>query len=204
MIIPDTTYFMQSDTLKLAKELLGMLLITRFDGIETAGIIVETEAYLGETDRASHAFGGKRTARTETMYLPGGHAYVYLCYGIHHLFNIVTHRENIPHAILIRALEPTAGIETMLLRRNKKKVDFSLTRGPGSLSQAMGIRKSHSGLLLQQQSIIIAEGPEKKIETEVSQRIGVDYAGDDALLPYRFSIKHNPWVSGKKIKNGDS
>ncbi len=197
---------MQSDTLKLAKELLGMLLITRFDGIETAGIIVETEAYLGETDRASHAFGGKRTARTETMYLPGGHAYVYLCYGIHHLFNIVTHRENIPHAILVRALEPVAGIETMLLRRNKEKVDFSLTRGPGSLSQAMGIRKSHSGILLQQQSIIIAGGanPVKKIETEAGPRIGVDYAGEDALLPYRFSIKNNPWVSGKKIKTGDS
>mgnify|MGYP001221128934 FL=1 len=197
---------MQTDTLHLAKELLGMILVTRFEGVETSGRIVETEAYLGETDRASHAFGGKRTSRTETMYLPGGHAYVYLCYGIHHLFNIVTHQKDIPHAILIRAIEPMEGIEHMLKRRNKAKADFSLTRGPGSLSQALGIRTVHSGILLQTSGIIIAEdeGTRKKGIIEVSTRIGVDYAGSDALLPYRFSLKGNPWVSGGKIKTAGS
>lgn len=197
---------MGTDTLHLAKELLGMLLITRFDGVETSGRITETEAYLGETDRASHAFGGRRTARTETMYLPGGHAYVYLCYGIHHLFNIVTHQKDIPHAILIRAIEPIVGIDHMLKRRNKSKADFSLTRGPGSLSQALGIRTIHSGIMLQTSGIIIAEeeNREKKGMIEVSTRIGVDYAGSDALLPYRFSLKGNPWVSGGKIKTAGS
>jgi len=206
MNIPPVEFFMETDTLHLAKELLGMMLITRFEGVETSGRIVETEAYLGETDRASHAFGGKRTQRTETMYLPGGHAYVYLCYGIHHLFNIVTHQKDVPHAILIRAIEPIEGIEHMLKRRNKAKADFSLTRGPGSLSQALGIRTIHSGLLLQTAGIIIAEeeSTEKKEIIELSTRIGVDYAGSDALLPYRFSLKGNPWVSGGKIKTAGS
>lgn len=197
---------MQEDTLLLARELIGMTLLTRFDGMETSGRIVETEAYLGETDRASHAFGGRRTHRTETMYLPGGHAYVYLCYGIHHLFNIVTHQKDIPHAILVRAIEPLSGMEHMLKRRKKSHVDFSLTRGPGSLSQAMGIRTIHSGMLLQASNIIIANhGNLAENETiEMSPRIGVDYAGTDALLPYRFSLKGNPWVSGPKIKTVDS
>lgn len=206
MNIPSAEYFMQADTLLLAKELVGMILVTRFNGIETSGRIVETEAYLGETDRASHAFGGRRTSRTEIMYMPGGHAYVYLCYGIHHLFNIVTHQKDIPHAILIRALEPMAGIEYMLKRRNKTKPDFSLTRGPGSLSQALGIHKMHTGLLLQTSGIIIGieEHNINSALIEKSPRIGVDYAGSDAGLPYRFSLKGNPWVSRAKIKNEDS
>lgn len=206
MNIPDANFFMQQDTLWLAKELLGMELITRFDGKETAGIILETEAYLGETDRASHAYGGRRTQRTETMYLRGGHAYVYLCYGMHHLFNIVTNLQDVPHAILIRAVEPTRGLEHMLARRKKEKPDFSVTRGPGSVSQALGIHKSHSGILLQQETIIIADNrlPGKHIQIESSARIGVDYAGEDALLPYRFFVKNSPWVSGKKIKTGGS
>ena len=193
---------MQEDTLQLANDLVGMVLITRFDGVETSGRIVETEAYLGENDRASHSFGGRRTQRTEIMYLPGGHAYVYLCYGIHHLFNIVTHQKDTPHAILIRALEPLAGIEHMLRRRNKAEVDFSLTRGPGSLSQAMGIHTVHSGMMLQTGNILIAKDEVLKTNqiTEASPRIGVDYAGADAWLPYRFSLKENAWVSGGKIK----
>jgi DNA-3-methyladenine glycosylase len=206
MSIPSVEYFRQEDTLQLAKDLIGMILLTRFDGVETSGRIAETEAYLGETDRASHAFGGRRTRRTETMYLPGGHAYVYLCYGLHNLFNIVTHQKDIPHAILIRALEPLTGIEYMLERRNKAKVDFSLTRGPGSLSQAMGIQTMHSGMPLQTANIIIANNrnlAENEI-IETSPRIGVNYAGTDALLPYRFSLKGNPWVSGPKIKNAGS
>jgi DNA-3-methyladenine glycosylase len=200
-ILP-THFFAQQDTLWLARDLLGKLLTTRFEGKETSGRIVETEAYLGETDRASHAYGGRRTARTETMYLTGGHAYVYLCYGIHHLFNIVTHEMNVPHAILIRALEPMKGIPFMMERRNKIKLDNTLTRGPGSLSQAMGIHFSHSGMLLQQPELFIADDGFRYNEDLMvsSPRIGVDYAGDDAKLPYRFFVKGNLNVSGKKIK----
>ncbi len=188
----------------LAVELIGRVIITRFNGIETSGRIVETEAYLGVSDRASHAFGGRRTARTETMYLPGGHAYVYLCYGIHHLFNIVTHQKNIPHAILIRAIEPLQGIDYMLERRNKPKTGYALTRGPGSVSQALGIQTHHSGLPLQSAGIIIADDGLKTDSDRIEKgpRIGVDYAGADALLPYRFFLKNNGWVSRAKIKTG--
>lgn len=193
----DTEYYLNEDTLWLAEDLLGKLLVTRFEGIETIGRILETEAYLGTTDGASHAYGGRRTKRTETMYVSGGHAYVYLCYGIHHLFNVVTHQTDFPHAILIRALEPVAGIEHMLMRRNKKRMDNTLTRGPGSLSMAMGIRTLHSGRSLQHPELFIADDgfsyDKKNIAT--GPRIGVDYAGEDAKLPYRFYVRGNPNVS---------
>jgi DNA-3-methyladenine glycosylase len=192
-------YFQQKDTVQLAKDLLGKILITDWDGQLTSGRIVETEAYLGATDRASHAYGGRRTARTEIMYLPGGYAYVYLCYGLHHLFNVVTHHEGVPHAILIRAVEPIAGIQVMLYRRNKKDSDASLTRGPGSVAQALGIKKHHSGHTLQSDYLYLADegNPFKENEIGISPRIGVDYAGEDAFLPYRFFIKNHPSVSGK-------
>jgi DNA-3-methyladenine glycosylase len=192
-------YYLNEDTLFLAEDLLGKLLITRFEGMETIGRIVETEAYLGITDRASHAYGGRRTQRTEIMYHAGGHAYVYLCYGIHHLFNIVTHRENIPHAILIRALEPVHGISHMLFRRNKKRQDNTLTRGPGSLAMAMGIRTLHSGCSLQHPELFIAADAFSFDKKNIASgpRIGVDYAGEDARLPYRFYVKGNSNVSGK-------
>ncbi len=189
-------YFLQADTLWLAKDLLGKILVSQIGGTITSGRIVETEAYLGVADKASHAFGGRRTARTETMYLPGGHAYVYLCYGIHHLFNIVTNQPNIPHAILIRGLEPVEGIAAMMLRRKKKIADASLTRGPGSLAQALGITTRHSGLLLTE-TIWLTEG-EKKFDPGLlgqSPRIGVDYAAEDALLPFRFFEKGNAFVT---------
>jgi len=200
-ILPDH-FFEQKDTIWLARNLLCKILTTRFEGKETSGRIVETEAYLGETDRASHAFGGRRTARTETMYLPGGHAYIYLCYGIHHLFNIVTHQQDVPHAILVRALEPLTGIAFMMERRNKIKLDHTLTRGPGTLSKAMGIHYKHSGKLLQQPELFIADDGFRYDEALIvsSPRIGVDYAGEDAKLPYRFFVKGNQYVSGKKLK----
>ena len=116
-------FYQREDVLLISRELLGKVLCTNFYGKLTSGIIVETEAYAGVTDKASHAYGGRRTKRTETMYASGGTAYVYLCYGIHHLFNIVTNKENIPHAVLIRSIQPRDGIEIMLQRRNKKKVD---------------------------------------------------------------------------------
>jgi DNA-3-methyladenine glycosylase len=160
---------------------------------------VECEAYAGAIDKASHASGGRRTARNEIMYGEGGYAYVYLCYGIHHLFNVVTNSKEIPHAILIRALDPLEGIEEMLLRTNKKKLDHTLTRGPGNVSKALGVSTKHTGTSLLGKKIFLADDGASVSKRLIasSPRIGVDYAGKDALLPYRFYVKGNAFVSGK-------
>jgi DNA-3-methyladenine glycosylase len=193
------SFYQRSDVVQIAKELLGKILVTNWKGLITSGRIVECEAYAGVIDKASHAHGERRTARTKVMYSEGGFAYVYLCYGIHHLFNVVTNSKNIPHAILIRALEPLEGIEEMLLRTNKKKFDNTLTRGPGNVSKALGILTKHTGVSLLEKKMFIAnDGWEyQKNEIGVSPRIGVDYAGEDALLPYRFFVKGDPFVSGR-------
>jgi DNA-3-methyladenine glycosylase len=198
----DAGFYQRSNVLMLAKELLGKVLVTQFKGVLTAGRIVETEAYNGIIDKASHAYNGKRTTRTEIMYMPGGNAYVYLCYGIHHLFNVVTNVKDVPHAVLIRALEPLEGIDIMLKRSGKTKADFSLTRGPGNLSRAMGILTAHSGYDLSGDEIYIADdGLKFKRGSIVSTpRIGVDYAGEDALLPYRFILKDSPYISQERNK----
>ena len=195
----DIEFYQQKNVLQIAKELLGKILVTNWKGIITSGRIVECEAYAGIIDRASHASGGRRTARNEIMYGEGGYAYVYLCYGIHHLFNVVTNSTDIPHAILIRALDPVEGIKEMLLRTNKKQLDHSLTRGPGNVSKALGISTKHSGISLLENKIFIVDdgGKYRRKEIGASPRIGVDYAGEDALLPYRFYVKGNPFVSGK-------
>jgi DNA-3-methyladenine glycosylase len=197
----DAGFYNRPDVVKIAKELIGKVLVTQFGEVITSGRIVETEAYAGAIDKASHAFGGRRTNRTEVMYQPGGAAYVYLCYGIHHLFNVVTNKKDIPHAILIRAIEPIYGITTMLKRTGKKQADYTLTKGPGNVSKALGIQTSHTGLSLLGDEIYIATddfvaGNKNIIATP---RIGVDYAGEDAKLPYRFILKDNPYVSGKKL-----
>ncbi|MEP7376466.1 MAG: DNA-3-methyladenine glycosylase [Chitinophagaceae bacterium] len=192
-------FYNRENVLKIAEELLGKLLVTTKDGITTSGRIVECEAYAGKPDKASHAYGGRRTNRNEVMYGEAGVAYVYLCYGIHHLFNVVTHSKDIPHAILIRALEPVKGIKDMLVRTGKKQLDNTLTRGPGNLSKALGIYTSDSGTLLTGKKIFLADDGfvYSKKEIFTSPRIGVDYAGEDALLPYRFYTKGNSFVSGK-------
>ena len=192
-------FYQRKDVLKIARELLGKILVTNWKGIITSGRIVECEAYAGTIDKASHAAGGRRTARNEIMYGKGGYAYVYLCYGIHYLFNVVTNSEEIPHAILIRALDPIEGIDRMLIRTHKKKLDHTLTRGPGNVSKALGISTKHSGTSLSGDKIFIADdgGTFNKKEIAASPRIGVHYAGKDALLPYRFYVKGNPFVSGK-------
>ncbi|HEX6168800.1 MAG TPA: DNA-3-methyladenine glycosylase [Chitinophagaceae bacterium] len=195
-----TDFYQRTNVLQIAKELLGKILVTKWNGIETSGRIVEVEAYNGIIDKASHASGGRRTNRNEVMYGKGGVAYVYLCYGIHHLFNVVTNKQETPHAILIRALEPLKGIDIMLKRTAKEKLDHTLTRGPGNVSRALGISfKQHSGHSLLSNDLFIAEDGfvVNKKELASSARIGVDYAGDDASLPYRFYIKGNPFVSGK-------
>ena len=187
----------------IARELLGKILVTHFDGIFTAARITETEAYNGAADKASHAYQNRRTQRTETMFAPGGTAYVYLCYGIHHLFNVVTNKQEIPHAVLIRSAAPLAGIEEMLLRTLKAKADSTLTKGPGNVSRALGIRTAHSGVNLLGDELFIADDGYRLRPSEVlaTRRIGVDYAGVDALLPYRFIVKDSPFISGKKMIN---
>lgn len=185
------SFYGNSDVLTVAKKLLGKKLCTQINGKFTSGIIIETEAYAGETDKASHAFGGKFTERTKTMYEGGGTAYVYLCYGIHHLFNIVTNKKGVPHAVLVRAILPIDGMEIMLKRRKKIKIDKSFSNGPGTLSQALGIHVKHSGLNLTKDEIWVEDIGNTISEREISctKRIGVEYAGKDAKLPYRFLLK---------------
>ena len=185
------SFYLQDDVLAISRQLLGKYLFTFFDGCLTGGMIIETEAYRAPDDRASHAFGMRRTNRNEVMYHHGGVCYVYLCYGIHSLFNIVTNQQGIPHAILIRALEPAVGIEKMLERRHKIKVDKTLTAGPGSLTQALGISTKHNGLSLSGPEIWVQDNGIIVSDDNVitSPRVGVDYAGEDALLPWRFLLK---------------
>jgi len=199
MILPQS-FYTRKNVVQIAKQLLGKVLVTEFGGIKTSGIIVETEAYEGASDKASHAFGNRRTNRTETMYNKGGVAYVYLCYGIHHLFNVVTNIKDIPHAVLIRAIEPMEGIETMLQRRKKEKLDRTLTSGPGALSQALGIHTRHTGYSLSGPEVYIEDRGIKLPSKDIiaTTRVGVAYAAEDAYLPYRFSIKGNVYVSKGK------
>ncbi len=150
--------------------------------------------------KASHAHGGRRTARTEVIYLDGGVTYVYLCFCIHHLFNVVTNIQDTPHAILVRAIEPLEGIDIMLDRRGKTKLHPSLTAGPGAMSMALGISTAHTGCSLQDDNIYIEDRGIKIPRKDVvaATRVGVAYALDDALRPYRFYIRNNPFVSKGK------
>ena len=191
-------FYQRKDVLLISRELLGKVLCTNFHNKLTSGIIVETEAYGGITDKASHAYGGRRTQRTNIMYTKGGSAYVYLCYGIHHLFNVVTNVEGVPHAILIRAIQPLDGIDLMLQRRNIEKPILKLTSGPGILSQALGISIINSGSSLLGNKIWIENRKNQLIDNIniiSSPRVGIKFAGEDASNPWRFNIEGNPWVS---------
>jgi len=196
-ILPQS-FFMNEDILEVARALLGKILVTEFNGITTSGIIVETEAYRGLDDRASHAYPMKKTERTKTMFLDGGHCYIYLCYGLHHLFNVVAGKEGTPNAVLIRAIEPVLGFEEMMLRRNHTKFSPRLSSGPACVSQALGIDKNWNGHNLTLGESIWVENScseNNLIKIGASTRIGVDYAGEDAKLPWRFFERENPWVS---------
>lgn len=195
-------FYLRSDVVTVAKELLGKVLVTEFNGERTSGRIVETEAYAGEIDRASHASKGK-TRRTEVMFRSGGIAYVYLCYGIHQMFNIVTAGEGMAHAVLIRAVEPVEGKEVMLRRTGKTKWDESTTRGPGRVGKAMGFHTSQCGVsLLSDELFVTDDGFKIKGEDIVSsRRIGVDYAGDHAEWLYRFYVRGNRHVSKPPSNN---
>lgn len=194
------SFYQQEDVLMLSQQLLGKYLFTYFDDVLTGGKVVETEAYRAPEDRASHAYGMRRTPRNAVMYQAGGVCYVYMCYGLHALFNIVTNREEVPHAILIRAIEPTEGLEVMLKRRNKSFVERSLTAGPGALAQALGINKQHNGLLLTGSHIWMEDDGHFVSKEEIisSPRVGIAYAGEDALFPWRFRLKNSPWTSRAK------
>lgn len=194
------SFYNRKDVVKIARELLGKIIVTNLNGVVTSGRIVETEAYIGITDKASHSFGGKRTARNEHMYSRPGAAYIYICYGMHQMMNIVTNKKEIPDAVLIRAIEPMEGIDIMLKRTGKKLLDKTLTRGPGNVGKALGIFKRHSGSYLLDDEIYLLDD-NFKIKSGaigVSKRIGVESAGADGLLPYRFYVKGNKYVSRTK------
>ncbi len=190
------SWYLNDNVAEVAKQLLGKILCTLIDGELTKGMIVETEAYSGYNDKACHANNQKKTGRNQIMFGAGGHAYVYLCYGIHHLFNIVTNKKGRADAVLIRAVEPSEGVDTMKKRRNMTSIEKRLTAGPGVLSCALGIQTIHYGTAMNSDTIWIEEGAlihEDKIVASV--RIGVEYAEEDALKPWRFYIKENGWVS---------
>lgn len=186
MLLP--SFYERDDVVLIAQELLGKVLFSRMDGVLTGGIITETEAYRGPTDRACHAYNNRKTPRTQVMFENGGVAYVYLCYGMHYLFNVVTAKPGMPHAVLIRSLKPTHGLETMRLRRRNKN---PLTKGPGALCQALGITKEHYGYSLTQEPLWIEEGVHVD-NIHATKRIGVDYAGKDADLLWRFLLELAP------------
>lgn len=179
------SFYIRTDVVAIAQELLGKWLMTEIDGVVTGGMIIETEAYKGPEDRACHAYQNRRTPRTEIMFAEGGHAYVYLCYGMHNLFNVVTGPRDLPHAVLIRALLPDCGLETMLQRRDHKK---QLVSGPGALCQALGITRAHNATSLLKGPIWVEERNYTPKEIIATPRIGIDYAGSDALLPWRFCL----------------
>jgi len=189
-------FYTNSDVVQVAQDLIGCTLCTNINGKITSGIIVETEAYNGRTDKACHAFPNKRTPRTEIMYQKGGVSYVYFVYGMHYLFNVVTNKKEFADAVLIRAIEPTEGLEEMYTRRKMNRNGKLLTGGPARLTQALGIDKLFNGKSLKAEEVWIeGRGAGFKANIQASKRIGVDYAGEDANLPWRFSIIGNPFVS---------
>jgi DNA-3-methyladenine glycosylase len=196
MKLPEEYYY-SNDVVALSRDLIGKYLFTSIDGVVTGGYIVETEAYAGVIDKASHAYGGRLTPRTQTMYLQGGISYVYLCYGIHEMFNVVVSAEGQPHAILIRAIQPTDGLDVIMQRRSMLTLKPNITKGPGSVAKALGISRKINALSLQSDTIWIEDRGLTFPDEEVAAgpRIGVDYAGDDASLPYRFYVRGNIYVS---------
>ena len=188
------SYYLNNSVTQVAEDLIGKTIYTNFDNRLTAGVVVETEAYSFK-EKACHAYNNRRTARTETLFAEGGTSYVYLCYGIHKLFNIVTNTKDVAEAVLIRAVEPVIGQEIMFERRGITN-SSQLTTGPGKLSQALGIGLAHNKLRLFGNEIWLEDnGLHPEVTIEKSPRIGVAYAREDALLPWRFTMKSNPWVS---------
>jgi len=187
-------FYIREDVVQISQDLLGKVLCTSIDDQVTKAVITETEAYAGINDQASHAYGGRRTKRTEPLYARGGTAYIYLCYGIHHLFNVVTNEAETPHAVLIRAGKPLGHSDLMQERRKKQRVDKTLLAGPGSLSQALGITTDFTGVSLLGNRIWIEDHgyPIDREQIVTGPRVGIDYAAEDAARPYRFMIDPSP------------
>ena len=186
-------FFLRPDVTAISRDLLGMYVFSRMPGAEvTGGRIVETEAYAGVGDRANHAYGNRRTARTEVMFGPGGVAYVYLCYGLHAMLNVVTNRDGIPDAILIRAIEPTHGLATMVRRRGRTAATPGLTAGPGNVARALGVGTCHNGLDLAGKMIWLEDRhrPVAPADIVAGPRVGVEYAGPDAKRAWRFRVRN--------------
>lgn len=190
-------FYMQEDTLQVSRQLLGKKLCTAIDGVYTSGIIVETEAYRGPEDLGSHAYNQKRTARNDMMYSEGGVVYMYICYGIHDMLNIVTGKEGSSHAVLIRALQPADGVYHMCERRGIQDLK-RLCKGPGALAKALGLNKLHNGVSLQSDAIWIEDADDLKAESIVeTSRIGLNIQGVYRDIPWRFYIKGNQFISRK-------
>jgi DNA-3-methyladenine glycosylase len=196
MKLPEA-FYLGTDVVAISKSLLGKYLFTCIDGVTTGGYIVETEAYNGIVDKAAHSYGGRLTPRTKTMFMQGGIAYVYLCYGIHEMFNIVTSTEGHAQAILIRAVHPTDGIEAMQVRRNMPVLKPTITAGPGSVAKALGISRNINAISLQSDTLWLEDRGLNFTDDQITvgPRIGVAYAAEDALLPYRFYVKGDVYVS---------
>lgn len=198
------SFYQRDNVVKISKELLGKKLYTSFNGSITGGIIVETEAYRAPDDKACHAFGNRLTERTKTMFLEGGTLYVYISYGIHRMINVVTSQKGKAHAILIRAIEPTDGIDDMLSRRNHDNLRIETVNGPGKSAKALGVDTIHDGLFLcNQDSGIWIEDSNRMVsedEIVIGPRVGMSlHTGPDAHRPWRFYIKNNKWVSKPKV-----
>jgi DNA-3-methyladenine glycosylase len=195
-------YYHSLDVTAIAKDLLGKYVVSKVDGMLTSGMIVETEAYRGPDDRACHAYNNRRTDRTEVMFAAGGVAYIYICYGMHHLMNVVTAPEDHAHAVLIRAIQPEDGADIMAARRLMPPGDKRIGKGPGALSQALGLRSHMSGTSLHKHKTPIwIEDRGVRFTPDqvcVSERIGVESAGDAATWPWRFFVKGNPSVSAHR------
>ncbi len=199
MVKLEEAFYQRNDVVRIAKDLLGKVLFTNINGNVAGGIIVETEAY-SYKEKGCHAYNSRMTERNEVMFKCGGHAYVYLCYGIHHLFNVVTNVEGKADAVLIRALEPIAGMPYILQRMKSKSIK-RITSGPGKLTKALGIDRSLNADYLLGDSVWIEDQGINVSKNSIvaSPRIGIDYAGEDAGLLWRFTIKGSEWVS----KNGN-
>lgn len=194
--------FYSRDTLTVAKDLLGKVLVHKTEGHILKGKIVETEAYLGLIDKAAHSYGGKRTKRVETMYGIPGTAYVYFIWGMYYCLNTITVKEGVPEGVLIRAIEPLENIEQMILNRYNKRFDQltsyqkkNISNGPGKLTMAMNIDRRLNKEDLCKDRLYIERGLEDKFNIIESKRIGIDYAEEAIDFPYRFYIEDNPFVS---------
>lgn len=191
------SYFLKTDVVALAADMIGKFIFTNINGMVTGGMIVETEAYRGPDDRGSHAYNDKRTPRNEMMYSEGGVVYMYICYGIHDMLNIVTGHEGSSHAVLIRAIEPLTGIDVMRERRGVFDNDRRLCQGPGALGSALGLNKTHNGARLDGPTIWMEDRQIRYADNEIGAgpRIGMNFEGIYRLIPWRFYVKGNRFVS---------